>query len=153
MLLPAPFGPIRPTTSPGAISSDTSRSAQNGSLARGRSRAAAAAARAQRVAQLLGQQRAAGAGGAAVVALAEVLDADGRAAHRSDHVREAALGAAEVQEPGGDQHDRLDERHDQRAPAGKSEPGSTIQRISSSTPTIGLSAYSSWYASGTWLNG
>ena len=32
VLLPAPFGPIRPTTSPRSISSETSRSAQRSSL-------------------------------------------------------------------------------------------------------------------------
>ena len=51
------------------------------------------------------------------------------------------LRAAVVEDPGGDQQHRLDERHSTSASAGTSEPGSTIQRISSSTPTIGLSPY------------
>ena len=141
VLLPAPFGPIRPTTSPGATSSDDvaqrpERLRRRRAVARGRRESAA-----QRVPICSDSSAPPVPASPAAVALAQVLDADRRARsslrsrRRSCARRGRSTGSRSASSDG-----RLDERHDQRQPAGKSDPGSTIQRISSITPTIGLSA-------------
>ena len=144
VLLPAPLWPIRPTTSPCSIVSETSRSAQSVSPS-GCSRRRPASRPSEplgRFDDALAQGAVAAAAEAEVVALAELAGLDRDVAHGSDEVGEAALDAVEVGEAGDEQDERPTRPRRRSAPSGASAVPSTAQRKPSTTPTIGLIAES-----------